>query len=207
MAFALAKNPTVIDLLFRFSHHYKFSFLFTSRGCGFQPEGQRERLIQHVYLHQNLKYPKTIKLIWFAHTITVVEEIPEAAVIQPLSPLMQKYETVYLVEGEEDGVQERVILSWVTLTAWGVPGGEREVFEDLPSEGGVGMLTSEITCKKTALKFSVKKNLFNQLIVTLLFNIIMRILKILTNGHIDYWQYKYNNLQTICKSVEKNNSN
>lgn len=160
MAFALAKNPIVIDLLSRFSHHYKFSFLFTSRGCGFQPEGQRKRLIQHVYFHWNLKYPKIIKLIWFAHTITVVEEIPEAAVIQPLSPLMQKYETVYLVEGEEDGVQERVILSWVTFTAWGVPGGEREVFEDFPSEGGVGMLTSEITCKEWCLK---KKNLFNKL--------------------------------------------
>lgn len=65
MAFALAKHPIVIDLLSRFSHHYKFSFLFTSRGCGFQPEGQRKRLIQHVYLHRNLKYPKIIKLIWF----------------------------------------------------------------------------------------------------------------------------------------------
>lgn len=55
---------------------------------------------------------------------------------------------MYLIEEEEEGVQERVILSWVTLTAWGVPGGEREVFEDLPSEGGGGMITSEITCKE-----------------------------------------------------------
>lgn len=40
MAFASAKNQIVIDLLSRLSHHYKFSFLFTSRGCRFQPEGQ-----------------------------------------------------------------------------------------------------------------------------------------------------------------------
>lgn len=95
-----------------------------------------------------IKVYNTSKLLnLFAHTITVVEWIPEAAVIQPLPPLMQKYKMLYLTEEEEEGVQERVILSWVTLTAWGVPGGEREVFEDFFSEGGVGMITSEITCK------------------------------------------------------------